>query len=56
MITLVRSLRRAMLPAEQPPPVPEPAPAGCTGKTKAGKPCGGRPGADGRCAAHKEGT
>jgi hypothetical protein len=27
---------------------------GCTGTTKAGEPCQGRAGADGRCAAHKE--
>lgn len=31
-----------------------PVPAGCTGRTAAGKPCHGRAGPDGRCAAHKE--
>jgi hypothetical protein len=34
---------------------PEPeAERSCTGTTKAGEPCKGRPGDDGRCAAHKQ--
>jgi hypothetical protein len=32
----------------------DPAAGVCTGTTKAGDPCQGRAGADGRCAAHKE--
>jgi hypothetical protein len=32
----------------------EDTPAACTETTKAGEPCKGTPGDDGRCAAHKE--
>lgn len=35
------------------PPEPEPE-RSCTELTKAGEPCKGRPGDDGRCAAHKD--
>jgi hypothetical protein len=35
--------------------VPDPAERACSGTTKAGEPCKGRPGDDGRCAAHKDG-
>lgn len=53
----------ALRPDEQPreeglgvpgPPRPAPEPPGCTGLTKSGDPCKGRPGDDGRCAAHKQ--
>ncbi len=40
--------------AVAPHPDAETTPAGCTELTKAGEPCKGRPGPDGRCAAHKE--
>jgi hypothetical protein len=35
-------------------PEPEPGENGCTATTKSGEPCKGRPGDDGRCAAHKQ--
>ncbi len=45
--------------AQQPEPrvevvPPAAGPGSCKASTKAGKPCSGRAGADGYCAAHKE--
>jgi hypothetical protein len=41
-------------PDHEPAPGPAPEPAGCKGTTRAGQPCKGRAGDDGRCAAHKQ--
>jgi hypothetical protein len=50
----------AAVPGHVPDPAPvrqdvnEEAERACAATTKAGEPCKGRPGDDGRCAAHKE--
>lgn len=41
-------------PGLRPEPDPEPEERSCTELTKAGEPCKGRAGDDGRCAAHKQ--